>query len=266
MDGIPETIREVLTSIGRAVRTTEQRSIPLIEGLQEYRSVNFQRPEFWQLSVLDITNNELIDLLCGLNYVESESQWPGGSVSGVIWLFQALEARGVGMTVLDDVFTWIIRNTSNPFNQVGSRNLYGAGTYSDFLRRSAQRDAERRTWQEMDADLEQRALSERQLRREMAAAGARARNTEVRTHALEMLEGLSLPEQLAQIASHPIFPPQFFPASIANAATADIIGLLPHEVQVELARRLKGKRKGPWARVRTRLLNWLGPIWNKRPW
>jgi len=266
MDQLPETIRDTLIAIGYAARGWEEPSLVDINSLRRCDSINRQRPEFWKDAVADLTDEELCSLICGLTYVEAQLRWAGGSGSSVIWLFQALVARGASIALLDDISGWIIKHTKNPYSPFGTQLSLGAKNYSEYQTLSSFRAAEIRRCIESDSELEERAETERKLRRKMAAAGAEARNSEVRSKIIESLETLTLAEKLVKISHHPTFPPQFFPTSIVDAATQEVVESLPRHVQVELARRLKGKRKGPWASFRKRLTRSLGPIWNKKPW
>jgi hypothetical protein len=266
MEQLPEKIRDTLIAIGHTARAGEEPRVIDLEGLRRHDSINRQRPEFWKNATAGLSDEEVGSLACGLTYVEAQLRWLGGSVSGVIWLFQALAARGARIALLDDISGWIIEHTKNPYNPFGTQVSLGARNYSEYQRLSLSRAVEIRRCIESDSGLEEIAKAERHLRREMAAAGAEARNTEVRSRIIESLETSTLAEKLVKISRHPTFPPQFFPTSIADAATQEVVDSLPREVQVELARRLKGKRKGPWASFRKRLTQSLGPIWNKNPW
>lgn len=266
MQQLPEKIRDTLIVIGEAARAGKEPCVADIESLRLHDSINRQRPEFWENATAGLTDEEVGSLTCGLTYVEAQLRWLGGSVSGVIWLFQALVARGASVALLDDVSGWIIERTKNSYNPFGTQVSLGARNYSEYRSLSSSRAIEIRKCIESDSELEERAETERQLRRKMAAAGAEARNSEVRSQIIESLERLTLAEKLVKISYHPTFPPQFFPTSIADAATQEVIDSLPREVRVELARRLKGKRKGPWASFRKRLTQSLGRIWNKKPW
>ncbi len=266
MEQLPEKYRDTLIAIGQAARAGQEPLNEDIEILRRHDSFNRQSPEFWKNATVGLNDNELGSLACGLTYVEAQLRWMGGSVSGVIWLFQALVARDPSVSLLDEISGWIIEHTRNPYNPFGTQVSLGARNYSEYQRWSASRAVEIGKCIKSDSELEERAEAERQLRREMAAAGAAARNTEIRRQIIKSFESLSLAEKLVRIASHPTFPPQFFPTSIADASTQEVIDSLPSEVQVALARRLKGKRKGPWASFRKRLTQALGPIWDKKPW
>lgn len=266
MEQLPKKIRDTLIEIGKTARDGEEPRVDDMESLQGHESINRQRPEFWKNAAADLTDEEVGSLTCGLTCVEAQLRWLGGSVSGVIWLFQTLVTRGTSIALLDDISGWIIEHTKNPYNPFGTQVSLGARNYSEYQNLSSSRSAEIHKCVEYDAELEERAAAERQLRRKMAADGAKARNSEVRIQIIESLATLTLAEKLEKIACHPTFPPQFFPTSIADATTQEVIDSLPREVQIKLASRLKGKRKGPWASFRKRLTQSLGPIWNKKPW
>mgnify|MGYP005850541575 CR=1 FL=1 len=266
MNQLPEKIRDTLIEIGQVARAGKEPRATDMGTLRRHDSINRQRSEFWKNATADLTDEEVGSLTCGLTYVEAQLRWLGGSASGVIWLFQHLVDRGASVALLNNISSWIIERTKNPYNPFGTQVSLGARNYSEYQSLSSSRTVEIRKLIESDSGLEEQARAERQLRQKMAAAGAEARNTGARRQIIESLETLTLTEKLVKISCHPNFPPQFFPTSIADAATQEVIDSLPREVQVELARRLKGKRKGPWVSFRKRLIRLLGPIWNKKAW
>lgn len=266
MEQLPEKIRSTLIAIGQAVRAGEVPRCTDIDYLRQYDSINRQSPEFWKNASADLTDDDIGCLTCGLTHVEAKLRWMGGSASSVIWLFRILVARGTSIEFLNDISGLIIKQTKNPYNPFGTQVSLGARNYSEYQRLSSSRSIEIRKCIEYDSNLEQRAEAERQLRRQMAAVGDEARNSEIRSQIIVTFEKMSLAEKLVKISNHPTYPPQFFPGRFAYATTQDVIKSLPREVQIELARRLKGKRKGPWANLRKRLTHSLGTIWNKRSW
>ncbi|MDF1690674.1 MAG: hypothetical protein P1U35_13815 [Cycloclasticus sp.] len=115
--------------------------------------------------------------------------------------------------------------------------------------------------------IECQAAKERDLRRQMAAAGDKFRKSAVRSQRIEGLSGLTIDEQLEMIVNDTEFPPQFYPTNIAMSSSQEIIENLPYGLRIELARRLKGKRRGPWGGFKKRLLFSLGKdLWDKKPW
>lgn len=266
MKQLPAEVRTTLIAIGQSALAGHAPCAADIDSLRSRDAINRQGREFWQEVSADLSDIELANLACGLASVEARLKWLGGSVSGVIWLFQALVTRNAGIELLDEVAEWILANTSNPYNPFGTQVSLGATNYSEYLKLSSSRSIEISKRIEADEKVEVLAKAERKLRRRMAAAGAAARNTEVRARIIESMMDLSLSEKLETIARDPTYPPQFFPGSIAKAATQPVVDALSHDVRLELARRLKGKRRGPWGSFRRRVLWTLGPVWNKQPW
>lgn len=265
MKQLPEKIRETLIAIGRAELLGTPQNQADVKSLRFMDAIN-RDPGMMEQAATDLSERELAELTCGLAYVETEFRWLGGSASAVIWLFRALVARDASVALLDEVSGWILANSINPYNPFGTRVSLGARNYSEYRERSSWRAIEIKKCIAEDKEIEQRAEAERKLRRKMAAAGHAVRGTEIRAAVIKSMNELSLSEKLVKIAHDPTYPPQFFPKSIAASATQSDVDALPEDICLELARRLKGKRKGPWGRFRRRLLVTLGPVWNREPW
>jgi hypothetical protein len=266
MKQLEPKIRKSLIAIGHAELfgvTPNAADVAAVRSLEE---INCQRPEFWWQTSADLSDSELADLTCGLAYVETEFRWPGGSVSGVIWLFQAMLGRSSSAELLDQVSAWILAKSRNPYNPFGTRISLGAKNYTEYRKLSALRAVEITKRIADDQVIEQRAKADRDTRKRMAAIGAVARGTQVRAEIIKSMNELPLVEKLERIARDSTYPPQFFPTSIADSAQQSDLDALPEGIRLELARRLKGKRKGPWGSFRRRLLVSLGPVWNKKPW
>lgn len=121
--------------------------------------------------------------------------------------------------------------------------------------------------EQKDKAIECQAAKERDLRKQMAAAGDEFRKSAVRSERIERLSGLTIDKQLEMIVNDTEFPPQFYPTNIAISSPQEIIDNLPYDSRIELARRLKGNRRGPWGGFKKRLLFSLGKgLWNKKPW
>lgn len=266
MKKLPPKVRTTLIAIGRAELMGSGAKDADVVSLHSMDVINRQSPEFWGKAAADLSDSQLAELTCGLAHVEAELRWLGGSASGVIWLFQALVARNVNIELLDEVSGWVLANSRNPYNPFGTQVSLGARNYSEYRELASSRAVEINNRIADEQKIEKHAKDERKIRREMAAAGAAARGTEVRAAVIQSMRDLSLSEKLEKIAGDPIYPPQFFPTSIADSATQADVDALPESVRLELARRLKGKRKGPWRNFRRRLLASLGPVWNKKPW
>jgi len=266
MTQLSPTVRAKLISIGRAELAGGTRDDADIKGLRSMDFINRQGPVFWESASADLSEQQLAELTCGLAYLETEFRWLGGSASSVICLFQALVARGTSTQLLDRVSAWILANSRNRYNPFGTQVSLGARNYSEYMSLSSSRSASISSHVEEDKEIEARASAERAVRKKMAAAGAAARNTEVRVSIIESMRDLALAEKLEAIAGDTTYLPQFFPTSIAGAATQPVIDALPRDVRLRLASKLKGRRRGPWGKFRQRLLVSIGPVWNKEPW
>src|SRR5690606_41932557 len=70
---------------------------------------------------------------------------------------------------------------------------------------------------------------------------------------IKEMEAHTFVVKLMFIYGHPMYPPQFFPTCNADSCRLDDLMLLSPEVRSNLAARLRGRRKGPWGKFRTRL-------------
>jgi len=266
MKQLPNKIRDTLIEIGRDLAVGDPLVKGAIDEIRRYDSINRRGPKFWCEAVTGLSDTEIADLSRGLTYVEASSDWSGGSASGVIWLFQELIRRNVSLEMLDDLSSWILRNTKNPYNPFGTQISLGATCYSEYLALKSVRNEQFSQYLSANSQFEAAAQIEREIRLKRAAAGADARGTKLRAEIIETLNPLPVAEKLKRISEDPKYPPQFFPTSIADAATQEVVDALPQEVGIELARRLKGKRRGPWGKFRKKLYRSLGEIWNKKRW
>ena len=259
-------IVKVLRNIGRAVEISNAVAPEMLTEIRGKSEINRKRPEFWRSAVQDLTDDDVASVARGLTYVELHLSWAGGSVSGVIWLFKELVKRVASRDLLDELSFWILLNTKNPYNPFGTQISLGAKNYSEYLELSALRSIQIARCIERDKQLEAEAAEARATRSAMAAAGNRARRSTEHTALLDALNSLPTDEKLKRIASHPNYPPQFFPTCIADAADQRVIDALPVDVRIELGRRLKGKRRGPWGNFKKRLVKSIGHVGNKKGW
>jgi hypothetical protein len=83
---------------------------------------------------------------------------------------------------------------------------------------------------------------------------------------IQELNGMSIRDQLVQIAEDDTNAPTYYPTKCADSADLSVIESLKPETQLALAMKLKGKHRGPWGAFKKRLLLVCGPISDKQPW
>ena len=76
---------------------------------------------------------------------------------------------------------------------------------------------------------------------------------------IQELNGMSIRDQLVQIAEDDTNAPTYYPTKCADSADLSVIESLKPETQLALAMKLKGKHRGPWGAFKKRLLLVCGP-------
>jgi len=71
---------------------------------------------------------------------------------------------------------------------------------------------------------------------------------------IQELNGMSIRDQLVQIAEDDTNAPTYYPTKCADSADLSVIESLKPETQLALAMKLKGKHRGPWGAFKKRLL------------
>ena len=74
-----------------------------------------------------------------------------------------------------------------------------------------------------------------------------------RTNLIQELSGLTIIEQLRRVADDQDHVVQFYPISIADRATTDVIKQLDQDTCEKLIQKMKGRHKGPWSSFKGRL-------------
>ena len=249
----PREIIEHLISIGRAVAAHREPPAHSILAVKEHDEINrmrsgsFASPKRMELPITEMSNEDLASFTLGISYAESHYRWIGGSAASAINLLQVLEDRDYPIEKLDELceFLRVHGDRHNPYKPHGSQltrffNLSQYRLYAD----SVAAEYEQRQIEQDKRTIEN--ASEEARLKAMARLGHRDRNTDRRKKIIGMFNQMSMPEQIRYMAEHPIYPPQFFPIRIAYAATEKDMADLPDELALELWRRIKRYRRGPW--------------------
>ena len=255
MKQLPEIIRDKLIAIGQDVRKGVQPHFADVEYLQPYDAINRKSPEFWHNVAAGINDEQLSSLICALTYVENHLRWLGGSASGVIWLFKSLVSRGASITLLDEVSSWVIKHTQNPYNPFGMRDGLGARNYSEYKILSQKRQLLIQHKLEEDKKKHKIAEKQRKRRKELRLLNTQHRDSSERKKLIEILNRMSLRDQLILISKDDKHLPNFYPTKCATSADITVIESLPKEVRYALAHKMKGKYRGPWGTFKKRLLS-----------
>ncbi|MCA6065352.1 hypothetical protein [Thalassolituus marinus] len=246
-------IRDRLVKIGRNIRHNDLPDVEIVSSFSGYDSINRAGGLFWEKTCSDLSDDDLISLIYGVSYLETFHRWIGGSAASCIFIFRLLIKRNISIEVIDNVSEWIIRNSYNHYNPLGSRVRLGARNYSEYLELSKKRAIKKAERERIEKIRQEKYAREREIRRVMAEACNNDRKSSIRLEIIKEMEALSLVDKLIFISGQPMYPPQFFPTCIADSCRLDDLMLLSPEVRSNLAARLRGRRKGPWGKFRTRL-------------
>jgi hypothetical protein len=255
-----------LSLIGSAIAAGNTPSKEDLGSVSRHDGINRQSRQFWSSVSAPLSDTDLVCLIKGIVYAERELSWLGGSVAGAVWLFKELTERSNDLELIDEVSAWVIANTKNPYNPFGTTVSLGARTYSEYKKSSVIRQSAIQEHAEKDAILDAEADAEREALKRLAKSDHEKRDSKERQLLIEWLGRLSIREQLTLIAGDDDHRPNFYPTKIADSATREDIDALPSDDRMALARKLKGKQKGPWGNFKKRLLDSLGEPWNKEPW
>jgi cell fate (sporulation/competence/biofilm development) regulator YmcA (YheA/YmcA/DUF963 family) len=98
-----------------------------------------------------------------------------------------------------------------------------------------------------------KAKQKRNLLRKQKREAHLLRNA-FRKNLIQELSGLTIIEQLRRVADDQNHVVQFYPTSIADRATTDVIKQLDQETRAKLIQKMSGRHKGPWSRFKCRLM------------
>ena len=78
---------------------------------------------------------------------------------------------------------------------------------------------------------------------------------------------MTIEEQLHRLATDELYSIEFYPISIADAATEEVVNSLDEETRLALCKNLKGKKRGPWSKFKRRLLStFASSPWDREGW
>ena len=239
-----------------------------LDALKPYQFVTWgprMRRYFPRLSTED-----LVCLTRGMTLAETVLSWSGGSMSGVISAFKELQRRG-GFDE-EELVDWILQRTNNRYVPYGVDNV-GRRSYKEYweyckLRWESQaKGLARQILEEEGAAIERKHLA---VQRRQSAID---RNHESRNKFINQLSKLSLSEQIKQLVADDAHSVEFYPTCLAGKLTSKVIADLPADTKTEILRKLKGRHRGSWGRLKKRLLysyrrgHWKRSApWDRQPW
>lgn len=218
----------------------------LLKTVKDYSTLNMQLPDVWRVATTSLTNEQLGNLIKGITIAQKEFSWMGGSVASCRFLIEIMAERDESMNKVDEVFSWVLINTSNQWSPFGTWLTLGAKTYSEFCKLSNARNVIHKNKYAEQCIAEDKAKLERKERASFKKQCANIRRSEERTRLLAKLNAMTVYEQLIYLSEQNLYTPNFFPTRLAGISTTEVLRSLPIENMYAILVQLKGKQKGPW--------------------
>jgi hypothetical protein len=242
-----------IIGIGRsATNDGETEVLRRIEPLAPYDAINRLHWREWDAITQTLPTDDLIALVKGLTLAELHNRWAGGSVSSVIWTFRELGRRSAEFN--DELADWILARTNNPYVPFGTQN-HGAKSLAEYRAATSLHAAAIADGLAAQESSERNARDERKVRKQQKSRSAEARKTLGRALFLAKLSKLPLAEQLKQLAYDQNYSVEFYPTRLADSVDEATIHSLDKETRIALLAKLKGRRRGPWRRVKKLLFS-----------
>jgi hypothetical protein len=230
---IPITTIDELLRIGRSEQLDEPHVFDSLAHATDLRKLNTVYWTDWEAATTSLNDEDMVALIKALTVMDNRVA-VGGSVAGVIWVYNFLERRNPERAhSLDE---WIKSRTPNPYADFATRRKWNAGAGDRQKVHQARQDEERRKAVERKAE---------QLAAQMQQSNqARAE----RTKTLTELQPLRAGERILRIAEKGEHPPEYFPEPWANL-TNDELRTFGAAGRNQVIQWLSQARKGPWRRL-----------------
>jgi hypothetical protein len=206
----------------------------------------------WNAVAGGLVEVELRNLARGLVVAELELNWQGGSVAGVIWVYQRFASRFPDRA--KELADWLLAKSKNPYAPYGSRR---GGARSDVEFRAYQAKKARR-FEESQRE-EEEARQQKRIRSAIRKRLAQERQVLKAAHNLSRMEIIrqlqELPpkerlEHLAWDDSHLL---SFFPDTFAYE-DKETFEQLDAGTRKRLLDKMAARRTGAWKRLYARLV------------
>jgi hypothetical protein len=243
-----------LITAGQDLNLDMPEALARLEPFEGWDAINRTGWQVWDRVAERLTLADLILLTQILTVLEREFEWPGGSVSSVIWLLQNLRRREPRIAAL--VADWVVQRTNNqylPFGSHSSRQQWIDSRMPRVNLRAvraaiARYSAENREkWEaRRAADLECERKAEALAREAEEAKAAYTTGTPVATQRLPA----DLLRYVALDMKHSV---EFFPKAWARVSRDDLLQLAPG-ARAALVERLARTSSVTWHRLYKRLI------------
>jgi hypothetical protein len=246
MDEIPNQVLIGLAELGSLSEADNAKRDQVLARLRPFDRCGRTHANAWISAACKLTQEQLEAVIRGLVLAEASLPgWNGGSVSGIIWTFQAYQKRVPENA--DQLANWILQTSTNHYVPYG---INRGGTKS-VLEFEAYRKVKelRRTESKKHAEAERHRKKVRESvtrRLEHEATIFQKAKAQARQKLIAQLLECSITERLEHIAWDDEHDLTFYPNSFADVTLAELNSL--DEVSLErLVLKLKARQKGCWA-------------------
>ncbi len=248
MDTIPKSVLSDLIALGKLSEGKSAERDQILNQLKPYDRCGQLDANSWISVTEKLSVEQLSSLAHGLVFVEeSLPGWNGGSVSGVIWIFQAYQKQAPANS--DELANWILQHSTNNYVPYGI-NRGGAKSISEFKEHRKAKELNR-IQSGKHAKAEQHCKRIRELvaqRQQHEVTTLQKAKAQARQELIAELDKLPIKERLEHIAWDDEHDLTFYPENYADVTRTEFNSL--DEISLErLLSKLKSRHKGSWVEL-----------------
>lgn len=252
MDQIPNHVLNDLIALGKLSESERVDRNQIFNQLRPFDRCGRTHASAWISATEKLNGEQLWSLARGLVFAEeSLPGWNGGSVSGVIWVFQAYQKQVP--TNSDELADWILQHSTNNYVPYGT-SRGGAKSVSEFKENRKAKELHRiQSAKHIEAEQHCKAIRELVARRQQQESiTLQKAKAQARQELLDELDKLSKTERLEHIAWDDEHDFTFYPEIYAGVTQAELNSLdeITHE---RLISKIKTRHKGCWAELFTKV-------------
>ena len=248
MDEIPKSVLNDLIALGKLSESEKAARDQIFNQLKPFNRCGRTHANAWISATDKLNFEQLSSLARGLVFAEeSLPSWNGGSVSSVIWVFQAYQKKAP--TNSDELANWILQPSTNNYVPYGVNRLRtkSVAEFKEYRKAKEQR----RIQSGKHSEAEQHCKTIRELvteRLQQEAIALQKAKAQARQELLAQLDKLPTKERLEHIAWDDEHDLTFYPENYADVMPTEFNSL--DEISRErLVSKLKSRHKGCWTEL-----------------
>jgi hypothetical protein len=248
MDVIPKSVLNDLITLGKLSESEKTERNQIFNQLKPFDRCGRTHANAWISATEKLNVEQLSSLARGLVFAEeSLPGWNGGSVSGVIGIFQAYQKKAPINS--DELANWILQNSTNNYVPYGVNRLQtkSVAEFEEYRKAKEQR----RIQSGKHSEAEQHCKTIRELvvlRQQQELTTLQKAKAQARQELLAQLDKLPTKERLEHIAWDDEHDLTFYPENYADVTPIEFNSLdeISHE---RLISKLKSRHKGCWVEL-----------------